>query len=57
MEKTVFMPVPVPLSLEMLTRGRQKPASAHWVAGIFLKILAKQVTRYIGNLSLAHFCF
>ena len=38
------------LTLEMLVYGRQKPAYAHFVARIFLKILAEQLTHFIHNL-------
>ena len=35
------------LTLEMLAYGRQKPAFSHFVARIFLKILAEQLTHFI----------
>ena len=35
------------LTLEMLVSGRQKPASSHFVARIFKKILAEQLTHFI----------
>ena len=34
----------------MLVYGRQKPAYPHFVARIFLKILAEQLTHFIHNL-------
>ncbi|MEG6501474.1 MULTISPECIES: hypothetical protein [unclassified Desulfovibrio] len=38
------------LTLEMLAYGRQKPACSHFVARIFRKILAEQLTRFIRKL-------
>ena len=35
------------LTLEMLAYGRQKPAFSHFVARIFKKILAEQLTHFI----------
>ncbi|SCM72105.1 hypothetical protein KL86DES1_20399 [uncultured Desulfovibrio sp.] len=35
------------LTLEMLDYGRQKPAFSHFVARIFKKILAEQLTHFI----------
>ena len=35
------------LTLEMIAYGRQKPASSHFVARIFKKILAEQLTHFI----------
>ena len=35
------------LTLEMLAYGRQKPALSHFVARIFKKILAEQLTHFI----------
>ena len=34
----------------MLVYGRQKPAYSHFVARIFRKILAEQLTHFIRNL-------
>ncbi len=38
------------LTLEMLAYGRQKPALSHFVARIFKKILAEQLTHFIRKL-------
>jgi hypothetical protein len=38
------------LTLEMLAYGRQKPAFSHFVARIFKKILAEQLTHFIRKL-------
>ncbi|MDY0258079.1 MAG: hypothetical protein RBR41_00210 [Desulfovibrio sp.] len=38
------------LTLEKPVYGRQKPAYAHFVARIFLKILAEQLPHFIRNL-------
>ena len=35
------------LTLDMLAYGRQKPAVSHFVAMIFKKILAEQLTHFI----------
>ena len=35
------------INFEMLAYGRQKPAFSHFVARIFKKILAEQLTHYI----------
>ena len=35
------------LTLEMIAYGRQKPAFSHFVARIFKKILAEQLTHFI----------
>ena len=35
------------LTLEMLAYGRQKPAFSHFVARVFKKILAEQLTHFI----------
>ena len=35
------------LTLEMLAYGRQKPAFSHFVARIFKKILAEELTHFI----------
>ena len=46
-----FAPVPLEyLTLEMLAYGRQKPAFLHFVARIFKKILAEQLTHFIRKL-------
>ncbi len=37
-------------ALEMLAYGRQKPAFSHFVARIFKKILAEQLTHFIRKL-------
>ena len=38
------------LTLEMLAYGRQKPAFSHFVARIFKKVLAEQLTHFIRKL-------
>jgi len=38
------------LTLEMLAYGRQKPTYSHFVARIFKKILAEQLTHFIRKL-------
>jgi len=48
-EKARESPLLEHVTLEMLVCGRQKPVCPHFAARIFSKILAEQLTHFIGK--------